>query len=217
MACLLAACSAGCGDGGSASGGSAGNGGSGGNTTGGNGTGGTTSNPTGGNGTGGSPIPSSPSCETAGGSASVQAPVLKYQLADRWHEGWLASPAIADLDGDGKSEIVIAREEKLLCFGGDGALKWSFDFDGRSWASPIVADFTGDARLEIAFAARGQVFLLDADGKAIPPFPVAWDDEMRSLAAGDIDGDGSLDLVAAPAHGDVSDVMNAWQIGRAHV
>jgi hypothetical protein len=34
--------------------------------------------------------------------------------------------------------------------------------------------------------------------------------ELRSLAAGDLDGDGQLDLVAAPGRSGPTDVMNAW-------
>ena len=47
--------------------------------------------------------PPPPSCDPApgGGSATVEEPELWLTLADRWHEGWLASPAVADLDGDG--------------------------------------------------------------------------------------------------------------------
>lgn len=162
-------------------------------------------------GSGGSvPIPSTPSCDSAEGGAEVQKLELLFQLADRWHEGWLASPAVVDLDGDGKNEIVLAREEKLLCFASDGSLKWAFEHDGRVWSSPVVADFQGDGKLEIAIAARSQIYMIDADGQQVSGFPVQWEDELRSLAAGDVDGDGGLDLVAAPAHSGPTDVMKAW-------
>src|SRR5688572_5536947 len=56
-----------------------------------------------------------PSCApAAAGSPDVAAPELAYTIADRWHEGWLASPAVADLDGDGTAELVIPRDELLV-------------------------------------------------------------------------------------------------------
>src|SRR5690606_29428817 len=64
--------------------------------------------------------------------------------------------------------------------------------------------------LEIAVAAREQLHLIQADGSAASGFPVTWEDELRSLAAGDVDGDGALELVVAPAHGGPSDVMAAF-------
>jgi hypothetical protein len=150
------------------------------------------------------PPPLTPACAQAagGGSAVVQAPQPLGVLVDRWHEGWLASPAVADLDGDGTREIVLARAGTLLTFAADGTLRWRVDVDGRIWASPVVADLAGDARLEVAFAARGSLYLVDADGQALPGFPRQWQDELRSLAAGDVDGDGQLDLVVATTNRD---------------
>lgn len=140
-----------------------------------------------------------PSCtpRTGGGRAEASSPVLRRTLSDRWHESWLASPAVADLDGDGTREIVLARAGRLLVYHPDGALVWSFDVPsgGRIWASPVVADLAGDGALEVAFAARERVFVLDARGRSLPGFPYAWRDELRSLAAGDLDGDGRLELV----------------------
>lgn len=37
-----------------------------------------------------------------------------------------------------------------------------------------------------------------------------WQDELRSVAAGDVDGDGSLDIVAATSSGGPGDVIVAW-------
>jgi hypothetical protein len=162
-------------------------------------------------GTGG-PLPAAPSCKAAdNGSATVQKPTLLLKLADRYQEGWLSSPAVADLDGDGKQEIIVAREGLVVVWNADGTPKWTFDtMEDRIWASPVVADFIGDAKLEIAVAARDKVFLIDAKGALLDGFPVTWESELRSLAAADVDGDGQLDLVAAPAHSDPTDVMSAW-------
>jgi hypothetical protein len=129
-------------------------------------------------------------------SATVAAPELIATLADRWHEGWLASPAVADLDGDGTNEIVVARAGLLLGWHLDGTTPLRVEVDGRIWASPVVADLVPSRPgLEVAFAERANLHLVGADGAELPGFPYAWRDELRTIAAGDVDGDGALELV----------------------
>lgn len=157
------------------------------------------------------PPPASCAPAAGGGKQTLETPTVLVALADRYQEGWLASPAVADLDGDGKAEVIVPREGLVVAWNPDGTVKWRFDTqEGRIWASPVVANFVGDSKLEVAVAARDKVFLIDASGAVLPGFPVTWEDELRSLAAADVDGDGNLDLVAAPGHSGPTDVMNAW-------
>ena len=142
------------------------------------------------------PLPA-PSCMASGGGATVAMPALKYTLADRWHEAWLASPAVADLDADGTVELVVPRHDQLIVWHTDGSIAWRATLPGRIWSSPVVADLVSSRPgLEVAVAARGTIAAFDAAGQPLPGFPFMWRDELRSLAAGDLDGNGDLELVA---------------------
>jgi hypothetical protein len=166
--------------------------------TGANGTGGygTGNIPTGGMGNGIQPPP--PSCDTAPtGSAATQAPQLLVALGASGNEAWLASPAVADLDGDGTNEIIAARDGQLLVWHADGSLVWSADLEGRTWASPVVADVRPDLPgLEVAQASADKIYLFAADGTPVGGFPYTFRGELRSLGAGDVDGDQQLELVS---------------------
>jgi uncharacterized repeat protein (TIGR01451 family) len=151
-----------------------------------------------------------------GGAApqAIQAPVLKWQHAgcySSWCEtGWYSSPAVADLDGDGKTEVIAGAYTVYLLNGEDGTVERSIDTQGsRVWPGIVVVDLDADGDLEIVTAqGGGYLNVLDHTGD------VEWwrrseglQSELRGLSAYDLDGDGTLEIVVTAA---VGSRVNTW-------
>jgi hypothetical protein len=150
----------------------------------------------------------------ANASGPVAAPTLRLTLPGSWDENWLASPALADLDGDGKLDVVAARHSVLYAWRADGTPIFQTAFgqsassspehgDTRMWASPVVGDLDGDGQIEIAVGADADsatamnVAVYDARGELRAGFPQHFGgaDEVRSIAAADVDGDGRAEIL----------------------
>ena len=73
---------------------------------------------------GGSIEPPAASCDAAGDGqvTATAAPELIATLFDRWHEAWLGSPTVADIDGDGENEILVPRDGLMLGWHLDGTV-----------------------------------------------------------------------------------------------
>jgi hypothetical protein len=150
---------------------------------------------------------------TGGSTGAVQAPVLRATLAASWDENWLASPAVADIDGDGALEIVAARHSVLYAWRADGTPLWHAAFGvsasvspehgtTRMWASPVVGDLDRDGVVEIAVgsdadgSSGGNVAVYDGHGELKPGWPQTFGTtEIRSIAAADVDGDGIIEIL----------------------
>lgn len=146
---------------------------------------------------------------------TIQAPVLKWQKGgcySSWCEtGWYSSPAAADLDGDGSVEVLAAAYTLFALNGADGALKWSVPAPGsgggRVWPGVVLADLEADGDLEIVTAhGGGYVRALSHSGAVLWTRRPA-NNEFRSLAVGDLDGNGDLEIVVGRA---LLDKFNAW-------
>jgi hypothetical protein len=120
-----------------------------------------------------------------------------------------AAPAVADLDGDGKKEILFQSydgnlyavryadipEERLIW-------KFSFAETGARFASePVIGDLNGDGRPEILFttyetvSGKGALIVLDADGKLLFRKTLPGRGAMAAPTLADIDGDGELEIL----------------------
>jgi uncharacterized repeat protein (TIGR01451 family) len=145
-------------------------------------------------------------------NTQLQAPILKWQNGgcySSWCEaGWYASPAVADLDGDGTMEVIGAAYSIFLLDGVDGSLRRRIDPDGsRVWAGVVIADIDADGDLEIVTAhGGGYVHVSDHNGDPVWSRRPA-SNEFRSLAVDDVDGDGDMEIAVGQAR---LDKVNVW-------
>lgn len=139
------------------------------------------------------------------------------------------APALADINGDGRLEIVVSLTDGTVrAYSAGGSLMWQFDYaQGRVlYASePVIGDVSGDGNVDVVFGtyspdgtARDAVRVhgLDAAGNPLPGFPLVLTHEGSRAKEGvraaptlaDLDCDGDIEILAGSWGG----TLYAWDL-----
>lgn len=129
--------------------------------------------------------------------------------------GHLANPTfknqrgatLADIDNDGRNEIIFGADSMLYAYEANGDLLWSRVVSGFIVLPPAIKDMDGDGSMEIALNTGGfppvlppgRVYLMDADGNDLDGWPKNFDDHwmISAPAIADIDGDGVDEVITS--------------------
>lgn len=137
----------------------------------------------------------------------------------------LSGPIVADIDGDGRPEVISvtgANMDVLQALRGDGSslpywpITIPYTFGNPTFdCYPVVADINGDNQQELLITTvdyyTGRLLAYSANGDLLPGFPkhAAPSSEIRStVAIGDMDGNGKLDLIVKSENG----FLFAWEM-----
>ncbi|MBX7255170.1 MAG: PQQ-binding-like beta-propeller repeat protein [Candidatus Hydrogenedentes bacterium] len=119
----------------------------------------------------------------------------------RWQvvvKGMPVSPAVADIDGDGKAEIaIVTGAGELTVLDATGKAKWTNSIGGTSqtWGScaPVMFRSSDGAGRVLAASNEGECFCFDALGKLVWKQPTKGA-VASGISVGDMDADGIVDV-----------------------
>lgn len=144
----------------------------------------------------------SPICDAGDAEGDVLEPVYLMSLAGQ--TSWYASPLVLDLDGDGSREL-IAAYYAIYVFDSSGNLLFTVDESSdRVYAPHIAADLDGDGITEVVAGKGSHVWawewkdgeLTVKDGWPFDTTVAGESPEVRGMSAADLDGDGTVEVVA---------------------
>ena len=138
---------------------------------------------------------------------------------------FIASPVVADINYDGKKEVIVAGWEDgtlndgiIYCFNATGQQLWNFTAGQIFQTSPAIADLDGDQHMEIIIGTQGTGCLYGIDHNGI----MLWNRtgltsvESTPLVI-DIDKDGMVEILLALSSGTLIcyDITGATISGKA--
>lgn len=110
----------------------------------------------------------------------------------------------ADIDGDGKMEIIFGVKTIFCVNAADGTLKWKTDL-GAGWytrntRAPIqILDWDNDKELEIFVVtfsnSKANVYIIDAKGNIETTWTIDEGSQVRAAYPADLDRDGKYELI----------------------
>ena len=119
-----------------------------------------------------------------------------------------ASPAVGDVDNDGRVEVVIGSTDSnvYVLDGPTGSLEYAFSTAEAVYASAALANLDGDAFTEMVIGSTDDsIYCFQWDGVTASTewvYPTGGD-VFSSAAIGDVDRDGSLEMVVGSIDGSV--------------
>ncbi|KPJ65989.1 hypothetical protein AMJ44_09165, partial [candidate division WOR-1 bacterium DG_54_3] len=117
------------------------------------------------------------------------------------------TPALSDLDGDGKLEIIMGERDYPMGYlhvlrydGTEFPGNWPFKLDGVPGAGAAVGDIDNDGQKEIIYLSVYSVYAFESDGTLMPGWPCTrpgCEFSYSGPALADFEGDGYLEIVCS--------------------
>ncbi|MBU0762996.1 MAG: PQQ-binding-like beta-propeller repeat protein, partial [Candidatus Altiarchaeota archaeon] len=135
-----------------------------------------------------------------GPEGCVREGITKTKITSKWkydsHAELSSSPAVADINHDGRNELAFGSQDKnLYILNSSGARILRYTTNAPIYSSPSLADLNHDQKPEIIIGTdKGTLYAINSDGKTI--YQHESNQSIRSNpAVADADNDGNPEIV----------------------